>query len=154
MSQRFSAKIYKQGINPCVDIPQELSTAFGTRGYVPVKGTLNGHPILATLVPKGGGRHRLFINGEMRKRARVDVGDEIDLVLEMDTEPRVVPMPKALAEALEKNREANLAFERLTPSHQREILTYLNWVKRPETLKRNVEKVIRFLKQRGQRPSN
>ncbi|MGH9839592.1 MAG: DUF1905 domain-containing protein [Blastocatellia bacterium] len=74
MSQRFSAKIYKLGINPCVDVPKRVSEVFGKRGYVPVAGTLNGQAIHATLVPKGGGEHRLFLNGEMRRRAAVGVG--------------------------------------------------------------------------------
>jgi hypothetical protein len=145
MVQQFSTKIYKLGINPCVDVPQRVSRAFGKRGYVPVKGTLNGQPIRATLVPKGEGRHRLFINGDMRTRASVDVGDRVHLVLAIDHQPRTLPMPEMLAQALEKNRRARAAFERLQPSRQKEILSYLNWLKRPETLKRNVEKVITML---------
>jgi hypothetical protein len=51
MAQHFSAKVYKLGINPCVDVPQRVSQAFDQRGYVPVTGTLNGHVIRATLAP-------------------------------------------------------------------------------------------------------
>lgn len=76
MPQQFTARIYKQGINPCVDGPAEVSQAFGRRGHIPVTGTLNGHPITATLVSKGGGQHRLYINGAMRKQAGVDTGDQ------------------------------------------------------------------------------
>ena len=142
MAQHFSAKVYQLGINPCVDVPQRVSRAFGVRGYVPVEGTLNGRPVRATLVPKGAGRHRLFLNGDMRKRAGVEVGDRVDLVLDVDTQPRSVPMPKEFAAALRRNRKARAAFERLRPSRQKEILTYLNWLKRPETLERNTEKVV------------
>jgi len=74
--QQFTATIYKVGINPLVDVPAEVSRAFGIRGYVPVRGRLNGAPIRATLVPSGGGRHRLYINGDMRKQAGVESGDE------------------------------------------------------------------------------
>ena len=42
MARMFSAKIYKLGINPCVDVPKSVSDIFGRRGYVPVEGTLNG----------------------------------------------------------------------------------------------------------------
>jgi hypothetical protein len=66
--QRFSAKISKVVINPCVDVPESVSVFFGKRGNVPVVGTLNGYPIRTTLVPVGRGRHRLYINGEMRKK--------------------------------------------------------------------------------------
>jgi hypothetical protein len=150
MPQRFSAKVYKLGVNPCVDVPQRVSRAFGKRGYVPVKGALNGHAIRATLVPKGGGRHRLYLNGDMRQRAGVEVGDRVDLVLDLDTRPRSVPMPKELAAALRQNRNARAAFESLPASRQKEILVYLNWLKRPETLQRNIDKVVAgLLKQAG-----
>jgi hypothetical protein len=148
--QRFSARIYKLGINPCVDVPSRVSEAFGKRGYVPVKGTLNGHSIHATLTPKGGGRHRLYINGDMRTRAGVDVSDRVYIVLSIDPQPRKVPMPKGLARALNQNRQAKAAFEQLPPSRQKEILSYLNWLKRPETLMRNIDKVIADLLKRAQ----
>ena len=81
----------------------------------------------------------------MRKKADVAVGDMIHLTLALDTEPREIPMPTAFAAALESNEKAKAAFEKLPPSHQKEILTYLNYLKKPETLKRNVEKVMKSL---------
>jgi hypothetical protein len=142
MADQFSAKVYKLGINPCVDVPKRVSQAFAQKGYIAVKGTLNGEPIRATLVPKGDGRHRLYLNTDMRTRAKVEVGERVTIEVSLDTQPRVVPMPAALEQALKKNRKARSAFEQLTPSRQKEILNYLNWLKRPETLARNIAKVI------------
>jgi len=149
MAQQFASRIYKLGINPCVDVPKRVSDAFGKKGRVPVAGTLNGHPICATLVPVRGGRHRLFINGDMRKRADVDVGDQIGILLNMDSQPRVVPMPEEFARALRKDKRAKATFDGLPPSRQKEILVYLNWVKRPETLRRNIQKTILQLRRRA-----
>ena len=146
--QQFSATVYKLGINPCVDVPRRISDAFGKRGYVPVKGMLNGQPIRATLVPKGGGRHRLYLNGDMRKRANVEVGDRVRIVVYEDTQPRTVPMPAEFAAALKKNPKARAAFDALTPSQQKDILVYLNWLKHPESLQRNIDRLIaRWVKQ-------
>ena len=145
MPERFSVLVYKLGINPCVDVPEEVSKTFGIRGFVPVKGTLNGHRLQANLVPMGGGRHRLYLNGEMRVRAGVSVGDRVDIVLEVDREPRQAPVPARLAEALAENPAAKAAFERLTSSRRKEILDYLNWLKRPETLQRKINDVIASL---------
>jgi hypothetical protein len=141
----FSAVINKVGINPFIDVPEHVSAFFGKRSYVPVSGTLNGVAIRATLVPVGKGRHRLYINDEMRKKANVTVGDRIRLSLSIDTEPREAPMPKEFAEALKKSEKARMVFENLSPSRQREILVYLNYLKKPESLRRNIEKVIRLL---------
>jgi uncharacterized protein YdeI (YjbR/CyaY-like superfamily) len=96
----------------------------------------------------GGGRHRLYLNGEMRKRAGVSVGDRVDIVLEYDPESRKMVMPPELAKALEMNPAARAAFERLVPSRRKEILDYLNWLKRPDSLQRNIEKVIASLLER------
>ena len=148
MTQQFSSTIYKLGINSCVEVPLRVSRAFGRRGYVPVAGRLHGKPFLANLVPIGEGRHRLFINGEMRERARVDVGSRITVVLRVDSRPRRVLMPKELARALRSNRDVKAAWGLLTPSRQKEILRYLNFAKRPETLQRNIKKVIALLQKK------
>ncbi len=132
--QTFSAVIQKVGINPCVDVPEQVSKAFTRRGYVPVKGQLNGHPIRATLVPVGGGRHRLYINTEMRKAAGVGVGDLVFLKLALDPESRDLTVPPELA--------AKAVFEKFPPSHKKEILEYLNSLKRVEYRKKNIAKLI------------
>ncbi len=77
LDQESSARIRKIGVNPYVEVPRRVSDTFGIRGNVPVKGNLNGVPIRATLVPTGKERHRLYVNGDMRKRAGVDVGETV-----------------------------------------------------------------------------
>ena len=98
-----------------------------------------------TLVPIEKRRHRLLINGGMRDRAGVDVGDRIEVALHIDLQPRDVPMPKGLADALQGSRSAKEAWEQLTPSRQKEILRYLNFTKHQATLQRNIKKVLGIL---------
>ena len=141
----FSAVIGKIGINPYVSIPERVTACLDKRGYIPVSGILNSIPIRSTLVPVKGGRHRLYVNGEMRKKAKVDVGDEVHLSLTIDEETREVQMPEEFTLALQKNEKAKAAFERLRPSRQKEILAYLNFLKKPESLKRNIDRVITIL---------
>jgi hypothetical protein len=140
--REFSAKIFKVGINPCVDAPEEISRAFGKRGYIPVRGTLNGHPVRANLIPIGGGRHRLFLNAEMRKGAKADTGDTVRVALEIDTESRELAMPDDLAEALQAAKGAAEAFEATTPSRRKELLTMLLHTKLPETRRRRIERIV------------
>jgi hypothetical protein len=146
----FRAKILISGINPYVDIPPEVSREFGKRGNVHIKGSLNELPVRGTLVPVGGGRHRLYINGDMRKKTGTAVGDEIALCLEFDDRPRDLPVPPALRAALDAKPEARAVFDGLPPSRHHEFLAYLNYLKTPEALERNVKKVI--LKIKEQRP--
>ena len=51
-------------------------------------------------------------------------------------------MPGRLREALDSNAEAKAAWESLTPSYRREILTYLNFIKTETALERIVRKEI------------
>lgn len=143
--QEFSAKIFNVGINPCVDAPEEVSRAFGVRGYVPVKGKLNDHPFHANLVPIGGGRHRLYLNAEMRKGAKADAGDTVQVAVEIDTASRELAMPDDLAEALGAAKGAAEAFAALTASRRKELLTVLLHTKLQETRQRRIERIVDLL---------
>jgi hypothetical protein len=147
-SAAFSARIRNIGINPCVAVPRRVSDAFGKRGPVPVRGTLDGHAIRATLVPIGGGRHRLYINGFMRKAAGVGVGDVIGLALRPSRRRPPPRMPAELATALARNAEAAAAWERRTPSRRKEMLTYLSHLKTTEARGRTVRKILALLRAR------
>jgi len=81
----------------------------------------------------------------MRKKTGTGVGDEIALSLEYDDRPHDLPVPPLLQAALNANPEARDAYEGLTPSHRNEFLAYLNYLKTPEALERNVRKVIAAL---------
>jgi hypothetical protein len=139
---KFSVKIFKVGINPCIDAPAGVSRAFGKRGYVAVKGTVNAHPFRANLVPIGEGRHRLFLNAEMRAGAKADTGDTVEIELEIDTGSRELAVPDDLAAALQAVKGASEAFEALTPSRRKELLTVLLHTKLPETRQRRIERII------------
>jgi len=142
VSQRFSATIFTNGINPCVDVPARVSKALTRTGYIPVRGTLDGSAFRAGLVSLGGGRHRLFINGEMRKAAGVETGDRVTVVLDYDPEPRNVPTPPQLTAALNATPAARKKWLALPESGRKEALLYLNSLKREETVQRIVQKLI------------
>lgn len=151
--QTFRAKIFNVGINPGVDVPARVSRALCRRGYVPVVGRLNHTIIRATLVPLGGGRHRLYLNTQMRQAAGVGAGDRVTITLKLDTKPRIVRMPKELAAALAKNEMARRKFKRMTPSHRKEWITYLRWLKSAEARERNVRKIIAKLSAAANNPT-
>jgi hypothetical protein len=115
-----------------------------SKGPIPVRGTLNGKRFRQTVV-KYQGAWRLYLNTEMRREAGVEVGDVARVEIEFDPAPRAAPMHPVLGRALAKNKAARVAFEKLRPSHQKEILRYLNSLKSEKSAARNVEKVIRQL---------
>jgi hypothetical protein len=120
-----------------VAIPLDVPEEFGTRGRVPVRGTLNGAPFRSTLAPYGG-RHYLPVNRALREAAGAKAGDTIDVALARDTEPRVVEAPPDLARALKKSKAAAAKWERLSYSHKREYAEAILEAKKPETRARRV----------------
>ena len=145
----FSAKIFKIGINPYVLLPGTvLSSIFKQagkdKGAIPVRGTLNGHAFMQTLV-KYSGKWRLYLNTPMRKAAGIDVGDTANVKIEYDPAPRVVPMHPKLKQALQQNKKARDAFKKLAPSRQKEILRYIVSLKSEASVTTNVERVIQNL---------
>lgn len=145
----FSSTVFKLGINPCVDVPEDVlhalfAQAGKDKGPIPVKGSLNGREFRQTLV-KYSGSWRLYLNAEMRRAAKIDVGDHASVIIAFDPEPRIEVMPPSFASALAQNEDAKVAFAKLVPSHQKEILRYLNFMKSEEALARNIEKVVQYL---------
>lgn len=145
----FSAIIRKIGINPYVYLPDDVlgglfEQAGRSKGPIPVRGRINGKRFIQTLV-KYEGVWRLYINGEMRRAANVDVGDQVRIKIEFDPALRVEPIPPKFTKALAKNKAAKAAFQNLIPSRQKEILRYLNSMKTETSLERNIEKTIQHL---------
>lgn len=145
----FSARILKIGINPYVGIPEDVLNALfkqadKTKSPIQVRGTVNGKRFKQTLV-KYQGAWRLYINGEMRRSAEIDVGDKAHIKIEYDPVPRIESAPTKFVDALSKSKTAKVAFESLWPSRQKEILRYLNSMKTDSSLERNIQKVIQHL---------
>jgi uncharacterized protein YdeI (YjbR/CyaY-like superfamily) len=73
------------------------------------------------------------------------VGDRVKVTLKADRAPRELAMPEPLRTALDANPAANAAWNALSPSRRREILTYLNFLKTRAALERNTRKLIGLL---------
>jgi hypothetical protein len=147
--QSFTAEIFIIGVNPYVLLPEEVLDnlfveAGRHKGPIPVKGLINGNEFRQTLV-RFSGKWRLYINGVMRKAAGIDVGDMADILIEFDSMPRKILMHDSLKLALEADKEAFIAFSRLSPSRQNEIIRYISYLKTEESVNRNIERAIQHL---------
>jgi Bacteriocin-protection, YdeI or OmpD-Associated len=151
----FSTVIRKEGVNPYVDPPLGTGSKLGRdKGVISVRVFLEGKCFKANLMPLGpkrtkadpGQRHRLYLNGLMRKAVGKDHRDEITVVLQLDLVPRVEPMNPALLKALNREPKAKKVFEGLSVSRQKELKRYLNHLRSPDAIQRNVSKVMDYLR--------
>ena len=147
MKFTFHAKIYKVGINPCVEVPRRITRRMTPqRGYIPVSGHIDDYPFEQTLVPVKDGPYRLYVNGLMLKGSGAEVGDKVTFNIEQTTATRKdETMPADLRRKL-VSAKLLYTFEQLTPSRKKEIVRYLNYLKTPQAIKRNIDKVLSFLK--------
>ena len=146
----FAAKIYRVGLIRFVDVPPEISKALGTNAAcIPICGTVEGVPLRTTLVPRGNGRHRLAIHGDIRKKLRIDAGAVVEVSLELDEESREPELPPALILALKYAPRAAREFRGMTTALRRQIVRYLTSAKSEATIERRVAKFVARL-ERGE----
>jgi hypothetical protein len=112
----------------------------------PVRATVNGYT-WRTSVARMGGEFLVGLRREVREDAGVATGDAVEVVLELDTEPREVDVPPALATALAGDHAARAAFETLAFTHRKEYARWIAEAKRDETRQRRVEQALAMLKE-------
>jgi len=147
MTHPFQAQIYQTGINWCVDVPVEITVQLQSKkGYIKIKGEINGFAFTQTLVPVKNAPYRLFVNGIMMKGGKTALGEVADFSIEQDleAETREYPVPAALSEALSQHNLTDVLHS-LKPHHKKEILKYFSFIKTETTLQKNIDKLIRQL---------
>jgi antitoxin component of MazEF toxin-antitoxin module len=112
----------------------------------PVVATVNGYT-WRTSVARMGGEFLVGLNRAVRQEAGVEAGDTVDVELELDTAPREVEVPQALADALAADDEAREAFDRLAYTHRKEYARWIEEAKRDETRRRRLAQALEMLRQ-------
>ena len=129
-----------------VDVPFDVEAAFGEK-KPKVKALIEGVPYRGLLVRMGGPNHILIILKGIREQIGKTFGDEIQVSVESDAEPRVVEIPDDLLKELKKDKAAKAFFDKLSYTHQREYVLWINEAKKAETRQTRIVKTLEMLKQ-------
>jgi hypothetical protein len=140
----FKVELEAKGGGAAMTIPFSVEKAFGTRARVPVRGTINGFPFRSSLFPMGGA-HIMAVNRATREGAQAQAGDTVKVVMEVDTEPRVVTVPADFKRALAASPQARAAFDKLSYTHRKEFVGWVEGAKKEETRARRIEKALAML---------
>jgi hypothetical protein len=124
-----------------IEVPPEAVEALGSGKRPPVRVTINGYTY-RNAVAVMGGVFMIGISAEHRNGSGVAAGDEIDVELALDTEPREVTLPADFAAALATDARAKAAFEALSPGRQKAHVTSIEGAKTAETRGRRVAKAL------------
>lgn len=133
-----------------VEIPFDVEKAFGPK-RPKVKAVIGGIPYRGTLVRMGSECHILIILKGIREQVGKTFGDEIKITVEADTQPREIEMPRELLKELKKDKDAKSVFDKLSYTHQKEYVTWINEAKKEETRLNRIMKTIEMLNQKKTR---
>ncbi|WP_426247398.1 DUF1905 domain-containing protein [Nocardioides sp. LHG3406-4] len=127
------------------EVPAEVVDALGRGKQTPVTVTLPGHTYRSTVAARGG-RFLLPLSAENREAAGLSAGDEVEVELALDTEPRTLDVPDDLASAIAADPEADAAWQGLSLSRRRRIVLAVTGAKAADTRARRIDTSVADLR--------
>ncbi len=127
-------------------VPDEVVASLGQGKKPAVRVTVGGYTYRTTVAVMGG-RFMIPLSAENRTAAGVAAGDEVEVGIELDLEPREVEVPPDFADALAEEPDAYKAFEGLSYSNKRRIVLSIEEAKTEETRRKRIVKAIASLKE-------
>ncbi len=141
----FKAVINSEGRGGAwVDVPFDVEKAFGKK-RVPVRATIDGVTYRGSLVRMGGDCHMLLILKAIREKIGKQAGDTVTVTLQEDKAPRKVKVPPDIQKALRLKPKAADFLAKLSYTHQREYIQWIEGAKRAETRKRRIVSLLALL---------
>src|SRR5260370_23377333 len=144
---RYRARIELHGKTATgIRVPSAVVEGLGSGKRPPVRVTINGHSYRSTVAPMGG-EFLLPVSAENRERAGVEAGDEVEIDIELDTEPRELTVPPDFKDALDRDAAASQFFDRLSRSSRQQVVLSIEGAKTAETRLRRITKAISELRE-------
>ena len=130
---RFRATIELGGKTATgIVVPDEVVAALNGGKRPGVQVTVGSHTYRST-VGSMGGRFLIPLSAEHRDAAGVGPGDDVEVSVELDTEPRQIAVPDDLAKALAGDPTAQRFFDGLAFTHRKEWVRWITGSKRADT---------------------
>ena len=141
----FHTTILQTGKNTAgIQVPEEIIEKLGSSKRPLVRVTIKEYTYRSAVAVMGG-KFMLGVSAENRQAAGVQGGEEVDVTIELDLEPRTVELPDDLKAALTE-AGALKAFENSAPSMRKEYVRQVTEAKAQETRGRRIGKIVEKLK--------
>ncbi len=122
-------------------VPADVITALGPQKRPKVTVSVNGYTYRSTVAAYGE-VFMLPLSAEHRQAAGVMAGDEVEVTITLDTEPRTVDLPPDFAAALAAQPGARAAFDALGYSVRKEYVRQIESAKAQETRSRRIASIV------------
>lgn len=129
-----------------IQVPDAVVADLGGGKRPAVRVTINGYTYRSTVATMSG-VFMLPVSAEVRAGAGVQAGDDVDVDIERDNEPREVVVPPDFAAALDGDADAKRCFDGLSYSHKQRHVLSIEGAKTSETRERRIAKAVEMLRQ-------
>lgn len=146
--RKFAAEILSNGSGGMyVIVPFDVEVEYGKK-RVKIIAKIETEIYQGSLVRMGSPDHILLIRKDIREKIGKTVGDIVNIEVEEDIAPRIVSVPKDLQILLDENPPEKVFFQKLSYTHKKEYVQWIEGAKRDETRLRRLDKAIEMLKDR------
>ena len=121
----------------------DVEAVFGAIRRIPVTLTIDGKSFRRSL-SRYSGKYMMVFNSELREQTGYKAGDVVKILMERDTQSRVVELPNDVKRTLQYSGFLTV-WEKWTFSHQKETIAWIEGAKKPETRMRRIDKLIQVL---------
>jgi hypothetical protein len=132
--------------NAYFEFPYSAKEVFGTKARIPVILQVDGLEVIGSLMSMGGDTHIMGLRKDFLPRLGKKAGDTVHVILQKDESVRTVSIPADLQDILNQIPGAAAAFDKLSYSHRRGYVNYLDEAKKPETRQKRLEKILAAMK--------
>ena len=127
-----------------IEVPESVMKALNAGRKPAVRVTIGSYTYRSSVATVDG-KSMVGVSAEHRAGAGVAGGDQVDVDIELDTEPRTVTVPDELAAALDADPEARATFDRLSYSNRSWHVLQVTGAKTEETRQRRIARSIEAL---------
>jgi len=128
--------------------PYDVEELFGTKGRVPITSTIHGEPYRGSLVKYGHPQHMFPVLKGIREKLGKNIGDSIEVILQLDTQEREIDIPADLKKAL-KSKKLDKAFANMSYTHRKEYVQWIDGAKKAETRENRIVKALEMIKEKA-----
>jgi hypothetical protein len=144
---KFRASIEQSGKTATgIEVPAEIIESLGQGKRPPVTVTIGSYTYRTT-VGVMGGRSMVPLSAANRSAAAVVAGEEVEVDIALDSQPREVSVPADFADALSKDGAAQTAFDKMPFSHKQRWVLSITSARAPETRQRRIAKAIEAIRE-------
>ncbi|WP_449388918.1 DUF1905 domain-containing protein [Chryseobacterium lineare] len=145
---QFKAVIKQSGnLNAAfVEFPFSTEELFNKKGQVKVKAIFDDKvEYRGSLAKMKSDGHLLGLTQEIRKELGKTFGDEVSVSLIEDKEERTVEIANDILIIFNENPESKALFDKMSYTHQKEYIRWINEAKKPETRENRKVKMVQMI---------